>query len=154
MNSRSIVLDLHLKGLSVHAIHEELVASLGPRAMAYNTAMPYLGEVRLGITEISPDPQSSSARLDHSDWVISATLEEKKSYSHPRENLPDAHMSQAPPSMESSQNGPGGPGDLHLVSHLVSDAQKVRPVKISLTLLHMLETQEQRAWRDVVTWDA
>jgi hypothetical protein len=39
------------------------------------------------------------------------------------------------------------------VPHLLSDAQKVRCVKLYSSLLPMLEVQEQRAWHDVVTLD-
>jgi hypothetical protein len=42
---------------------------------------------------------------------------------------------------------------LHWVPHLLSDAQKVRRVELSLSLLQILEVQEQRAWHDVVTLD-
>jgi hypothetical protein len=40
------------------------------------------------------------------------------------------------------------------VPHLLSDAQKVQvqPVELSLSLLQMLEVQQQRAWHDIVTW--
>jgi hypothetical protein len=37
MDQRSIIFDLHLKGLSVHAIHDALVATLGLKAVAHNT---------------------------------------------------------------------------------------------------------------------
>jgi hypothetical protein len=37
MAQRPIVLDLELKGLSPHEIHDDLVATLGAKAVAYNT---------------------------------------------------------------------------------------------------------------------
>jgi hypothetical protein len=40
-----------------------------------------------------------------------------------------------------------------LVLHLLSEAQKVKLVELSLSLLWMLEVQEQRAWHEVATLD-
>jgi hypothetical protein len=48
MDQRSIVLYLHLKGLLAHAIHDDLVATLGPTAVAYSTVTRYLREVKFG----------------------------------------------------------------------------------------------------------
>jgi hypothetical protein len=46
MDQRSIVLHLHLKGLSAHVIHDDLVATLGSKAMAYSTVTRSLSFVR------------------------------------------------------------------------------------------------------------
>jgi hypothetical protein len=45
-DQRSIVLCLHLEGLLAYAIHDDLVAALGPKAMAYNTVTRHLTFMR------------------------------------------------------------------------------------------------------------
>jgi hypothetical protein len=52
MDQRSTVLYLHLKGLSAHAILDDLMATLGPKAVAYNTVTRYLRDAKLGTAEI------------------------------------------------------------------------------------------------------
>jgi hypothetical protein len=63
MDLKSIVLYLHLKGLSVHAIHDDLVATLGPKAGAYSTVTRYLRETKLGTAYITFNPESRSSHL-------------------------------------------------------------------------------------------
>jgi hypothetical protein len=77
MDQRSIVLCLYLKGLSAHAIHDDLVATLDPKAVSYSTVTRYLDEVKLGIAEATLDPEPSSCHLDDSDRDILAVQEEK-----------------------------------------------------------------------------
>jgi hypothetical protein len=60
MDQRPIVLYLHLKGLLAHAIHDDLVATLDLKAVASSTVRRYLGEAKLGTTEVTLDPERSS----------------------------------------------------------------------------------------------
>jgi hypothetical protein len=77
MDQRSIVLYLHLKRLSAHAIHDDLVATLGLKALAYNTVTRYFREAERSTADVTIDPEPSSPHLDESDWDILAALEEK-----------------------------------------------------------------------------
>jgi hypothetical protein len=99
IDQRSIVLYLHLNGLLAHVIHDDLVATLGPKAVTYSTVTGYLRETELGIAEVTLDRESSSPYLDDSDRVILAALEEKKSRFRPCENLPEPPVSHEPPSI-------------------------------------------------------
>jgi hypothetical protein len=63
MNERSIVLYLHLKGLLTHAIHDDIVATLVPNAVAYSTVARYLRKAKLGTDEVTLDPESRSPHL-------------------------------------------------------------------------------------------
>jgi hypothetical protein len=63
MDQRSIVLYLHLKGLSAYAIHDNIVSTLGPKDMAYNTVTPYLREAKLGIAQVTLDREPSPYHL-------------------------------------------------------------------------------------------
>jgi hypothetical protein len=107
MDQRSIVLYLHLKGLSAHAIHDDLVATLGPRAVTYSTVTGHLREAKLGTAEVTVDPESRSYHLA---WTIPTGLYWqlwRKCLFRPCENLPAPPTSYALPSMEGSPNRSG-----------------------------------------------
>jgi hypothetical protein len=70
MEQKSIVLDLLLNWLSTHAIHDDLVATLDHKAVAYNTVTCYLRDAKLGTAEVGLDREPCSARLDDSDLAI------------------------------------------------------------------------------------
>jgi hypothetical protein len=107
MDHRSSVLYLHLKELCAHAIHDDLVAILGPKAVAYSTVTRYLREAKLGTAEVTLDPEPCSAHLDDSDRAILASLEEKKSRFRPCDNLSEPPISNGLPSIEGSPNRSG-----------------------------------------------
>jgi hypothetical protein len=44
--------------MSAHEIHDDLVATLGPKTVAYNTVTRHIREVKFGSAEITVDPQS------------------------------------------------------------------------------------------------
>jgi hypothetical protein len=106
MDQKSDVLHLRLKGLSAHVIHDDLVAILGPKAVAYRTVTPYLREAKLCTAEVTLDSEQSSPSLDDSDRDTLAALEEQKSRFRLCENLPEPHIcyARALPSMEGSPN--------------------------------------------------
>jgi hypothetical protein len=93
--------------VSAQAIHDDLVATHGLKAAAYNMVTRYLGESKLGTAEVILDPEPSSLRLDVSDRAILASLEEKKSHFCPFENLPESPISHVLPSIEGSPNRSG-----------------------------------------------
>jgi hypothetical protein len=105
MDQRSIVLYLHLKELSAHTIHDDLVAALGPKAVAYSRVTRYLREAKLGTAEVTLSPEQSSPHLDDSDRAILAVLEEKESRFRPCENLPRTPPAQ--PTRPRSSRPPG-----------------------------------------------
>jgi hypothetical protein len=76
MDERSIVLCLHVKRLSAHEIHDDLVATLSPKAVAYSTVTCYLHEAKFGTTKVTLDLEPSSPHIDDSDQAILAALKE------------------------------------------------------------------------------
>jgi hypothetical protein len=115
-------------------IHDDLVATFGPKAVAYNTVTGYLRGAKFSRAEVTLDPEPSSLHLDDGDRALLAALEEKKSYFCPCENLPEP-----PISLDFLRRL------LRWVVHRLSNAQKVRRVELSLSFVRMLEVQEQRA---------
>jgi hypothetical protein len=70
MDQRSIILYLHLNGLSAHVIHDGLAPTLGSEGLAYSTVARYLHEAKPGIAEVTLDRASSSPRPHDSNWAI------------------------------------------------------------------------------------
>jgi hypothetical protein len=72
-----MILDLDLKELSAHAIHDDLVATLGLKAVAYRTMTCYLPEAKLGTIEVNFEPEPNSSCLEGSERAILIALDEK-----------------------------------------------------------------------------
>jgi hypothetical protein len=133
VDHRSAVLDLHLKGLSAHGIHDSLVATLGPNAVAYSRVTRYLREAQPGTAEVTLRPEPSSPHLDDSDRVILAALD-GKSFSSMREfaraiHIPPATIYRRLTKLLGCVRRP-----LRWVPHRLSDAQKVWRVELCLSL--------------------
>jgi hypothetical protein len=113
---------------------------------------PYLRDAKLGIAEVTPDCEPWPPRLDDSDRVIMTDLEERP-LSSVRQisratHIPHVTVYRRPTKLLGFVRRL-----LRWVPHLLSDAQNVRPVELSLSLLRMLEVQKQRSWDGVVTLD-
>jgi hypothetical protein len=122
--------------------------------VADNTLTGYLREAKLGTAEVTLDPEANSPHIDDSDLYILETVEEKP-FSSVCELAQATHISRTRASVYGLLTKLLGfvPRLRGWVPHLPSDIQKVRRVGLSLSLLRMLEIQEQRAWHDVVTLD-
>jgi hypothetical protein len=94
MDQRSIVLCLPLKGLSAHAIHDDLAATLGLKAVAYIRVTGSLREPKFGTAEAPLDPEPSSSRLDDFGPAI-LTAREEKPFSSVRELVRATHIPRA-----------------------------------------------------------
>jgi hypothetical protein len=70
MNQRSICLFLAMKGLSARDVHNELVAVLGPDAIAYSTVTSDLRQRQIPAISSEPSNESPTAILD--DAILDA----------------------------------------------------------------------------------
>jgi hypothetical protein len=147
-----ITIYLHLKALSVHAIHDDLVATLGPKAMAYSMVTGYLRAAKLGTAELTLDPKPSSPCLENSDRALLGAMEEKL-FSSVRELARATPIPGATVYRRLTKSLRFVRCLLRSGPRLLSDAQKVKPVELFLSLLRMLEVQDQRAWHDDVILD-
>jgi hypothetical protein len=141
MDQRSIVLDLHLKGLSAHAIHHHSVPTLGPTAVAHRTVTRYLSFVRPS----SARPKSYRPECLDSPGRRAVLFHAGTYLSRP------CHTRYRPWKVPKSL-GFVQPF-LRWVPHILSDAEKVRRAALWLSLLRILEVQEQSAGRHVATLD-
>jgi hypothetical protein len=80
MDQRSIVLCFHMMGMSAQAIHDDLAATLGDKALTDSRMTKYLRKA-----------QFTLPHLDDSDRAILAALEEKP-FSTVRELAPTTHL--------------------------------------------------------------
>jgi hypothetical protein len=73
MTQRPIVAYLSLKGMPVHEIHDDIVATLEPDAVSYSSVTRYLREARFPPSKPEPHPtdvQRDLDDLDDSDQAI------------------------------------------------------------------------------------
>jgi hypothetical protein len=77
MHRKSIVRYLHLKGLWVHVIPDDLVPGLDPNGVAYNTVARHLGEAEIDTAQITLAPTASPHHIRDSDRAILASVERK-----------------------------------------------------------------------------
>jgi hypothetical protein len=152
MNQRTIVAYLALNGLSVHTIHEDLMATLERDAMVYSTVARYLHDAhcspssqRIASVEVSTD-------LDDSDEAILSSLDEN-SFASVRQF---SHFTNIPPTTVYHRLTDSlGFTACHLrwISHALSHAQKKQRVELSRQLLRTLRIQCDRTWHNLVTLD-
>jgi hypothetical protein len=77
MTQRPIVAYLSLKRMSVHEIHDDIVATLGPDAVSYSSVTRNLRKARFSASklELRPADVQRDRDLDDSDQAILAALE-------------------------------------------------------------------------------
>jgi hypothetical protein len=76
VTQRPIVACLSLKGMSVHEIHDDIVATLGPDAASYSSVTGSLREAQFPPSKPERHPADVQRDLDDSDQVILAGLED------------------------------------------------------------------------------
>jgi hypothetical protein len=78
MTQSPIVADLSLKGTSARERHDDIVTTLGPDAVSYNSVTRYLREARFPPSQPGPHPADVQRDLNDldSDQAISAVLED------------------------------------------------------------------------------
>jgi hypothetical protein len=130
------------------AIHDDLVATLGAKALACRTVTKYLHTAWFDPAKDPPTSDASSHHLDDSDKAILAALEEKP-FSSLREFARAIHLSRVP--VQRRLTNLLGFVLCHLrgAPCLLSGAQKAQWVESFSFLLRMLKVGEQRAWHDI-----
>jgi hypothetical protein len=88
----SIVLHVPKKGLSPKAIHDDVVATLGPDAMTYRAVAPYIHAVKCTHPKVTSPPDGISRQFDESHQANLLAVEEQP-YSSVRRLSPATHLS-------------------------------------------------------------
>jgi hypothetical protein len=76
MEQRSFVLYLNRKGWKAQVTHDDLVATLGEKAIAYSNIPKYLREAQTCPDDATALPEEISAHIDDSDEALLRALEE------------------------------------------------------------------------------
>jgi hypothetical protein len=76
MDQRTIVAYLAFKGLSTRSIHQDLVATLGGDAIAYNTVARYIHDAHYSPSSQTAAPIAVPSGLDDFDEAILSALNE------------------------------------------------------------------------------
>jgi hypothetical protein len=77
MDQRTIAFYLRMKGLSAEAIHQDLVAILGPEAIAYSTVTWYLRTSKFASQNKEAQDEAELMWTDLVDNVIMKALNDK-----------------------------------------------------------------------------
>jgi hypothetical protein len=150
MDQRSITIYLERKGLSARTIHDDLVATLRPDAVADRTVTRSLRETRFPQpTDASPSIQIPQVS-DDSDEAILATLCEAL-FASGRQLARLTHLSPAKVYRRLTQSLGLTARHLRWVTHLLSDVQKQERIEQTQLLLRLLMAQQCRSWHNVVT---
>jgi hypothetical protein len=76
MSQRPIVADLSTKRMSAREIHDDVVATLGPDVVPYNSVTQYLCEARFLPSKPEPHPAEIQTDFNDSARAILAALED------------------------------------------------------------------------------
>jgi hypothetical protein len=140
MDQKSIVFHLHMKGMALNAIHENLVRVLGENAIAYSTVTKYGRKARFPPTSDGPSAQPMPVETTLLDQAILMALAD-----HPFSSMRElSRMTCLPRStvhrhLTWSFHFPIR--HLRSVPHFLDPGQKETRVNLAHELLHVLSLQ-------------
>jgi histone-lysine N-methyltransferase SETMAR len=152
MDQKAIVLYLCMKGMALDAIHQNLVETLGEKAVAYPTVTKSARRSRFTLDKDTAPPEPMEVGLNAADQAILTDLadcpflsvrELSRRICLPR-SIVHRHLTQS----------------LHFtiphlgwVPHVLTAEQKELRVHMASELLRILAVQSTRQWHDIVTLD-
>jgi hypothetical protein len=152
MDQKTIVLDLHMKGISLDAIHEDLVRTLGTDPVTSSTVTKYARSAKFSPKKDQPSsdrPVVESSLVDDAlfaalaDYPFSSIRELSRRTCLPRFTV-HRHLTH---SLRLTIR------HLRCVSHLLIAEQKRIRVDMSRELLRVVSVQMARQEHDIVTLD-
>jgi hypothetical protein len=152
MDQRSIVLYLNRKGWRAQVIHDDLVATLGEKAIAYSNIPKYLREAQTGRDGAMPECEEISPHINDADEAILNALQEL-SFSSVRQLSCATHLPETTVCRRFSEKLGFTARHLRWVLHTLTEAQNATRLQCSQYLLTILREQQTRAWHDIVTLD-
>jgi hypothetical protein len=144
MTQCPIVAYLSLKGMSEREIHDDIVATLGPDAISYNSVTRYLREAQFPSSKPGPNSGDVQRDLDDSDQVILAVLEDSP-FASVRKLSRLTHLPSTIVYRNLTQSLGFVARHLRWVPHAQSDGEKGERVNMSRRPLRILELQRHQA---------
>jgi hypothetical protein len=155
MTQHPIVAYLSLKAMSAGEIHDDIVSTLRPNAVSYNSVTRYLREARFpscflllppSKPETHPADIQTDLDLDDSDQAVLVSLEDSQFASvRQPSRLTHLHFASTTVYRRLTQSLEFVARHLQWLPHALSGAQKRERVNLSRRLLRMLEVQRNRA---------
>jgi hypothetical protein len=152
MDQRSIVLYPNRKRWMTRAIHDDLVATLDAKAIAYSAVTKYLCEAQTGTDDATELPEEISPHIDDSDEAILRGLEEFSFFSV-QYFFCAIHLPKTTVYRRFSEKLWFMARHLRCVPQILSGDRPAVPVKCFRSLRTILRAQETRAWHNIVTLD-
>jgi hypothetical protein len=152
MDQKSIVLYLHMKGIALDAIHEDLVRVLGENAIAYSTVTTDVRRARFPPKQDAPSAEPmpvETSPVDQAilralaDYPFSSVRELSRVTSLPR-SIVHRHLTQ---SLHFKIQ------HLRCISHFLDPGQKQTRVNLARMLFHVLSLQRAHQWHDTIALD-
>jgi hypothetical protein len=137
MDQKSIVLYLNRKGWTARVIHDDLVATLGEKAIADSTVTKYVREAQTGLDDATALPEEISPHIDDSEEAVLRALEELP-FSSVRQLSRATHLPATTVDRRLAEKLGFAARHLRWVPHILSEAQKAARVPCSQSLLTIL----------------
>jgi AraC-like DNA-binding protein len=152
MNQRSIALYLAKKGLPATAINRALEETLGPEAVVYSTMTMYFRTLSLRGKIEEEEIGDYDQLLDEVDEAILKALADEP-FSSVRELARDTCLSRTTVHRHLTRSLGFTVRHLRWGPHRLAPGQKAKWVALSRELLSMLDREETRDWRNIITLD-
>jgi hypothetical protein len=154
MDQKPIVLYLRMKGMTLDAIHDDLVRTLGKDAVAYSTVTKYARSAQFSGRKEATPPEAPD--VEHSpvdEAILTAPAEFPFPFSSVRELsrricLPRSTVHRQ---RHLTQSLRFTVRHLRWVHHVLMAEQKQIRVQMAIELLQVLSVQSTRQWHDIVT---
>jgi hypothetical protein len=152
MDQKAIVLYLHMRGMSLDAIHEDLMRVLGENAMAYSTVTKYVRSEKFPPKNDGLPSEPISAQPGPVDQAILTALADEP-FSSVRKLSRLTCLPQSTVHRHLTNSLHFRIQHLRWIPHLLNPQQKRIRVNMAGELLRVLSVQGARQWHDLVTLD-
>jgi hypothetical protein len=145
MDQKPIVLYLRMKGMALHAIHDNLVRTLGKDAVAYSTVTKYAHSIQFsGRKEAIPPEAPDMERGPVDEAKVTALAEFPFPFSSVRELSRRTCLPRSTVHRHFTQSLRFTVQHLRWVSHFLTEEQKQIRVLMAIELLQVLSVQSTR----------
>jgi hypothetical protein len=150
MNQKSIVLSIHMKGLDLDAIHEDLVRVLGENAIADSTVTKYIRSARFPPKQGAPSAEPMPVEISPVDQAILTALADYP-FSSGRELSRLTCLPRSTVHRHLTRPLHFAVRQLRWIDHFLDPGQKQTRVNLARGLLHVLSLPRARQGHAVVT---
>jgi hypothetical protein len=152
MDQKAIVLYLHMRGMSLDAIHGDLMRVLGQNVVAYSTVTKYVRSEKFPPKNNGPPSEPMTVKLGPADQAILTALADEP-FSSVQKLSRVTCLPRSTVHRHLTDSLHFRIQDLQWIPHLLNPEQKRIRVNMAGELLRVLSVQGARQWHDLVTLD-